>query len=47
MTKYFRAEDSNVFVVGDISENKEKSVVGAVKSAKLAACYLDAYLGGK
>ncbi len=47
VTKYFRAEDSNVFVVGDISENKEKSVVGAVKSAKLAACYLDAYLGGK
>lgn len=47
VSERFRAADSNVFVVGDISENKEKSVVGAVKSAKLAACYLDAYLGGK
>lgn len=43
----FRVEDSNVFVVGDVSRNPEKSVVGAVKSAKLAAYAIDAYLGGK
>lgn len=42
----FRVGTSNVFVVGDISKNEEKSVVGAVKSAKLAAAYIHAYLGG-
>lgn len=42
----FRVGASNVFVVGDISKNKEKSVVGAVKSAKLAAAYIHVYLGG-
>ncbi len=41
-----RVEDK-VYVVGDVSKNKEKSVVGAVKSAKLAAAYIDADLGGK
>ena len=43
----FRVGNSNVFVVGDISKNEEKSVVGAVKSAKFATAYIDAYLGGK
>lgn len=42
----FRVDGTNVFVVGDISKNEEKSVVGAVKSAKLAAHFIDAYLGG-
>lgn len=43
----FRVDGTNVFVVGDISKNEEKSVVGAVKSAKLAAYAIDTYLGGK
>jgi dihydropyrimidine dehydrogenase (NAD+) subunit PreT len=43
----YRVENSNVFVVGDISECKEKSVVGAVRSAKEAAVSIDTYLEGK
>ena len=36
----------NLYVVGDVSKIPEKSVVGAVKSAKLAAIYIDQKLGG-
>lgn len=35
-----------LYVVGDVSKNPQKSVVGAVKSAKLAAIYIDQKLGG-
>lgn len=38
--------DGNLYVVGDVSKIPEKSVVGAVKSAKLAATYIDQKLGG-
>lgn len=37
----------NLFVVGDISYNKEKTVVGGVKSSKEASYYIEKYLGGK
>lgn len=43
----FRVADSNVFVVGDISKNEEKTVVGAVRSGKLVAERIHAYLGGE
>lgn len=46
-TKYnYQVGDSNVFVIGDISINKEKTVVGSVKSAKEALYYINKYLGG-
>ena len=38
--------DGNLYVVGDVSKLPEKSVVGAVKGAKLAALYIDQKLGG-
>lgn len=47
ISNYYQVDNSNLFVVGDISKNKEKTVVGAVRSAKEAAFYLDRYLGGK
>ena len=43
----YQIDDSNVFVIGDISMNKEKTVVGSVKSAKEALYYIKQYLGGK
>ncbi len=43
----YQIDDSNVFVIGDISINKEKTVVGSVKSAKEALYYIKQYLGGK
>ena len=36
----------NLFVVGDVSTNPEKTVVGAVASAKRAAATIDSELGG-
>ncbi len=39
--------DDNLFVIGDISSNKEKTVVGAIKSSKEASYYIEKYLGGK
>ena len=39
----YRVGDSNVFVVGDISHG-DKTVVGAVKTAKEASYFIDAYL---
>lgn len=47
VSKNYRIENSNIFVVGDVSTNKEKTVVGAVRSAKEAGYYIDKYLGGK
>ena len=41
----FKVEDK-LYVVGDVSKNPQKSVVGAVKSAKMAALYIDQKLGG-
>lgn len=39
----YRVGDSNVFVVGDIAKG-DKTVVGAVKTAKEAAYFIDSYL---
>ena len=39
----YRVGDSNVFVVGDIARG-DKTVVGAVKTAKEAAYFIDSYL---
>ena len=46
-SKNYRVGDTNLFVCGDISKNPYKTVVGAVRSAKEAAFYVDQYLGGK
>ena len=43
VTNNYRVGDSNVFVVGDIARG-DKTVVGAVKTAKEAAYFIDSYL---
>lgn len=46
--KPYRTKDENVFVSGDIAHSKfDKTVVGAVRTGKEAALYIDSYLGGK
>lgn len=42
----YQLKNSNIFVVGDISQYKEKTVVGSVRSAKECANYIEKYLLG-
>jgi dihydropyrimidine dehydrogenase (NAD+) subunit PreT len=46
-TSTYNIKGTNIFAVGDISRNKEKSVVGAVRTAKEVVFEIAKYLGGK